>query len=498
MPAPDAGEALLRELLAKEPEARTSEDVDRLAEQARKLAFFRGLPPLIVKELCRDATRQHVAAGDALYLENEPADGIHVVFAGHVVQRCDGKRVSARLGKGAALGKADMESGAAHAETALAGNAGCDVLFVPRDHFNRTLHFFADASTSGDASGAGASEGAAKADGELVSTTLGSLPLWDSATARTILRTPPANRTDDDVGRLATCLRSVVRTLARAPDASLEVVSRWGRYETVRPGDAVFRVGDKGDRFYFLLSGSCTVTLEGAHAAAPARRGRRRSLLGSLSAAREESDTITNTITLRQGHSFGETAIFSGKPRNATVVADPAVKQSVELLAIDPHRFLTDVLESGQPMLGLSQRDTAHLRLLLLKDCSVRTEYDNATLAEILAREVPWIAAQGTFIRAELVRGLSYASYPAGSKVFAQGDLAKHFYVVLSGSRGPRCLRRATSRSTSTSSSAVRLAFLQRRTRASRACSHGSAHGRLLARWGLARDAWKGTRARRR
>ena len=457
---PSVNVDVIRELLGTHTDSRTSEDVERVAEQAKNLTFFATLPSLIVLELCRHATYVSFAAGEEAYAEDRPADRLFVVVSGHVIQRrgadAAGKRVSGRLGQGTALAPHAVESGANHTETALAGAVGVGVMCVSREHFNKTLSFFADSS--------GASEGGADSNGHVLATTLGRLPLWDTVAARAILRMPPASRSSGDVERLAGYLRVLCPTLGRAADASLEVVSRWGRYQLVSPGVPVFSIGEPGELFYILLNGTCDVTFAATGTGSAAggqssgangsgsRKTRRRM---SLVATKMQNDSSEPVVQLREGHSFGEMAPLFGKPRNATVRASPAVKQSVELLAIDCHRFMKDVLESGQPMLSLSAHDTAHLRLLLLKDPSVRTEYDNSYLTELLAREVPWVADQAAFIRSKIVRELSYTSFGARNMVFRQGDTAREFYIILQGTAGvlgktkggePRVLARLGSR----------------------------------------------------
>jgi putative ABC transport system ATP-binding protein len=76
------------------------------------------------------------------------------------------------------------------------------------------------------------------------------------------------------------------------PEMLFEFVQRLA-YETFRPGDLIIREGGVGDKFYVVASGTVQVSGTGLPAG----------------------------VTLGPGDFFGETALLTGKPRNASVTA---------------------------------------------------------------------------------------------------------------------------------------------------------------------------------
>jgi putative ABC transport system ATP-binding protein len=80
--------------------------------------------------------------------------------------------------------------------------------------------------------------------------------------------------------------------------------------EKYRPGDVIVRQGDPGDKFYVIRGGSVEVIVEDA--------GQRRTV-----------------ATLNRGDFFGEAALLTGAPRNATVVA----KEELEVYSLGKEQF---------------------------------------------------------------------------------------------------------------------------------------------------------------
>ena len=81
---------------------------------------------------------------------------------------------------------------------------------------------------------------------------------------------------------------------------------------TYGPGDVVFREGDAGDSVYFVRKGEVEVI-------------------------REDGPEPTVLAKLSAGHYFGEMALLSNEPRNATIRATA----ETELASLGKHNFLT-------------------------------------------------------------------------------------------------------------------------------------------------------------
>ena len=78
------------------------------------------------------------------------------------------------------------------------------------------------------------------------------------------------------------------------------------------PGEVVFRQGDIGDSVYFIRSGEVEVV-------------------------REDGPELAVLAKLPAGHYFGEMALLSNEPRNATI----RTTAETELAALGKHNFLT-------------------------------------------------------------------------------------------------------------------------------------------------------------
>jgi putative ABC transport system ATP-binding protein len=90
--------------------------------------------------------------------------------------------------------------------------------------------------------------------------------------------------------------------------------------ESHPPGTVIIRQGDEGDKFYLIKSGLVDVVVN------------------------QGTPDESKVATLQKGQFFGETALLTGAPRNATVVA----RQDVELYTLDKPHFRS-ALASSEP-----------------------------------------------------------------------------------------------------------------------------------------------------
>jgi CRP-like cAMP-binding protein len=97
---------------------------------------------------------------------------------------------------------------------------------------------------------------------------------------------------------------------AALPEATLELIAGQLVSLTAAVGDAIFRQGDHGDRYYLVADGRVDVTIDGE-----VRR------------------------SLERGEGFGEIALLRDVPRTATITATTAL----HLYALERDHFLTAV-----------------------------------------------------------------------------------------------------------------------------------------------------------
>lgn len=155
------------------------------------------------------------------------------------------------------------------------------------------------------------------------------------------------------------------------------------RLRDVRPGQPIFRQGDRPTAFYVV------------------RRGR-------ISVEDEDPDTgdVQVLRTLERGDSFGEMGLLEAAPRTATV---RAVDES-EVFEIDKgtfDRLLSDVIHA--PEFGPTMQAMAELR------------------------ELPPFAGLGASSLAELLEHGRWATVPPGTTLIRQGEPSDAFYVIRSG-----------------------------------------------------------------
>ena len=143
------------------------------------------------------------------------------------------------------------------------------------------------------------------------------------------------------------------------------------------PGDAVFKEGDPADGFHLLLSGSVEVLQRGPDGG------------------------LKRLATLKAGEYFGENALLSGEPRNATVCC----LEPVEVLCLSREDFEAGFL---QP--------------------SSKSSPGSANAAAAAARQ--------TLGFIQMVSAMQRTTLKTGECAFHEGDAGDRFYIIEGGTVG--------------------------------------------------------------
>lgn len=167
------------------------------------------------------------------------------------------------------------------------------------------------------------------------------------------------------------------------PEDALSDLAGRIRLVALRPGQAIFRQGDRADAFYIVRRGSLQVEEEHP----------------------DGGDTVV-LRTLTRGDSFGELALLGSSPRAATVRA----VDDAELFAVDEatfDRLLADAIDA--PTFALTLQ----------------------TLAEL--RQMPAFSTLGTEDLSKLLEHGRWVTTAPGDSLVVQGEIGDAFYALRSG-----------------------------------------------------------------
>jgi len=186
-----------------------------------------------------------------------------------------------------------------------------------------------------------------------------------------------------DLHQVAEELKSVP-PFSAFPAEFVEETLSGGRVETYRAGTSIIRQGDPGDTCYALRTGECAVILE------------------------EASGDTREFARLHPGHLFGEIALLTSAPRQASVV----VTADCEVIAIDRSSFMELVEKGGHEAEEIIENVRIHLFLKSIE----------------LLRGVSAVGM------AELMNSFSLVRKSNGEDVVRAGDVGDTMYVIYKGS----------------------------------------------------------------
>ncbi|XP_033096644.1 uncharacterized protein LOC117100910 [Anneissia japonica] len=145
-----------------------------------------------------------------------------------------------------------------------------------------------------------------------------------SSDAKTVMKTHPNERTEEDIHVIQRTLLDL-KSFAEYPVKMQLKVAKVGWFQTFNPKRVIIREGHPPQSFYFLLSGSVLITSSNA-----------------------SSTTNSKSISvLKRGSSFGDLAILQNTKRSFTATAS----EKVELFCISKKDFIRIFMAGGEKKL---------------------------------------------------------------------------------------------------------------------------------------------------
>jgi CRP-like cAMP-binding protein len=193
--------------------------------------------------------------------------------------------------------------------------------------------------------------------------------------------------------------------------------------EIFEEDEFIFYQGDKGDKFYVVLSGSCDVLL----------KQRTGIYVNNEDGSRTEQYTYQVIVTSHVGQQFGERALDYDEPRAATIRAG----SFCELLTVTQHAYrkilkvpdydITEGAKNTEDVKGMVNRVLSYTR-------EKRKETDLHAVAEYLSLRIPFFQKFDLDNRIELIRMCELVKIWGKTTLFEQGDPGQAFYIILTGS----------------------------------------------------------------
>ena len=205
--------------------------------------------------------------------------------------------------------------------------------------------------------------------------------------------------------------------LQKVPEAMLVEIAALFATQTVEAGRDVFREGDAADNFYLIVRGRVGVY----------------KLVGG---------TETRLRILETGDAFGEIALLTDTPRNATIRA----LATTTLLALSREHFQRLFSRSRELRIALGEladareqaENTAETvdQFLLGGPASLATTTAEAPALPEQLQGVPLLHLMPAELRMEAAAMFTTLELPAGQLVFREGQPADAFYLLVSGRVG--------------------------------------------------------------
>ena len=195
--------------------------------------------------------------------------------------------------------------------------------------------------------------------------------------------------------------------------------------EIFEEGDDIFCQGDKGDKFYVVLSGNCEVLL----------KQRTGIYTYHEDGTRTEEFTYQVIFTCHVGQHFGERALDYDEPRAATIRAGAFS----ELLSVTQHAYrkilkVPDYNKKESDSGKVVEDTKGMVNRVLSYTRDKRKETDLHAVAEYLSSHIPFFQKFDLENRIELIRMCELVKIWGRTTLFEQGDIGQAFYIILTGS----------------------------------------------------------------
>ena len=194
--------------------------------------------------------------------------------------------------------------------------------------------------------------------------------------------------------------------------------------EIFEENEFIFNQGDKGDKFYVVLSGSCDILI----------KQRTGIYVQNEDGSRSEQYNYQVIHTCGVGQQFGERALDYDEPRAATVRAGAfsellTVTQQAyrKILKVPDYNVTSTSSASVEDSKGMVNRVLSYTR-------DKRKENELHAVSEYLSSRIPFFQKFDLDNRIELIRMCELVKVWGKTTLFEQGDQGQAFYIILTGS----------------------------------------------------------------
>ena len=427
-------------LIHKAAGKRAEDEVDYICEHLKQqFPFFRQLREKSIRGVAQCIFPRHVHEDEPIYIEGHMPDSIAFIYSGtvcahskavagqipfdHKIERIYGKE-QYKLGTGDTCGVDtllelisrvpktkrgrhehisldDLPSTGAHLESFIASREICTIVEIEISDFLSYLYPY--------------------------HTTIS----WQPGRCISILSQPSSIRTKDDLSIVLKFIRQVAffKQIARNNQLQLCEVMEIATFEK---GATVFREGDEGNTFYVIIHGTASIHVESAGGVEiegqeeSAEKNPTLTPIASLYKDGEYEKTYGYAVAeLVEGDSFGEQALLSNHPRNATIRCQSDI---LKMIVISREQYSSIIAPRSNELVANVKKATAALE----KNPEVRDDDDIAILKRLVGPLAFFKQLPPQHIES-ILRNCSKVDLAPECTLFRQGESGVSMYVIMQG-----------------------------------------------------------------